>query len=202
MKTQKELKDLYMEIVKAEVFSGKKMQEFMRKQASYIVELSNGKIICLDKPRIDTTFCFGFGAYARSTEEDEERADALCRKAGTDVHYFKEKNMQNVNTGIEQLLNALTSDLKEVWTAPAYIGQPDDTRLVYYQILDCYESPDYDKDEPDGKGPNGMQKLCKADVERILDGLYEHRKLFEKRLDTYLKRYGLSKVTTWTFLRD
>ena len=28
------------------------------------------------------------------------------------------------------------------------------------------------------------------------------RKQFEKRLNTYLKRYGLSKIDTWSFLSD
>ena len=49
MKTQKELKDLYMEIVKTEVWPNSlTMQEYSRKKAAYIVELSSGKIICLD----------------------------------------------------------------------------------------------------------------------------------------------------------
>ena len=53
MRTQKELKDLYMEIIKAEVWpKSPKMQEFARKQVGYIIELSNGKIICVDKPSI------------------------------------------------------------------------------------------------------------------------------------------------------
>ncbi len=203
MKTQKELKDLYMEIVKAEVWAkSPKMQEFERKQVGYIIELSNGKIICLDKPSIEKDFCFGYGIYGITTDEEMKAASAACRRAEEDVHYFKEKNLQNIDTEIRQIQEALASDFYEVWVKPAYLGQPDDSKLVRYRILDDYESPDYDKDEPDGKGPNGMQKLCKADVERILDGLYERRKLFEKRLNTYLKRYGLSKVTTWTFLRD
>lgn len=203
MRTQKELKDLYMEIVKTEVWpSSLTMQEYSRKKAAYIVELSSGKIICLDKPSIDTEFCFGYGMYGKTTEEDEERASKLCRKAETDANYFREKNLQGINTRIEQIQQVLTSNCCEVWVKPAYIGQPDNTKLVCYDILDYYESPDYSKDEPDGKGPNGMQKLCKADIKRILDGLYESRKLFEKRLNTYLKRYGLSKITTWTYLRD
>lgn len=203
MKTQKELKDLYMEIISTEVWpNSPKMQEFARKQVAYIIELSNGKIICLDKPSIDTDFCFGYGMYARSTDEEENAAYAACRKAEVDENYFKYENLHDLNTKIQRILNILTADFNEVWVKPSYIGQPDDTRLVCYEILDCYESPEYGKDEPDGKGPNGMQKLCRADIERILDGLYESRKLFAKRLDTYLKRYGLSKVTTWTYLRD
>lgn len=203
MKTQKELKDLYMEIVRSEVWPNSlTMQEYSRKKAAYIVELSSGKIICLDKPSIDTEFCFGHGMYGQTTDEEMKAASAACRRAEEDVHYFKEKNLQNIDTEIRQIQEALASDFYEVWVKPAYLGQPDDSKLVRYRILDDYESPDYDKDEPDGKGPKGMRKLERGDVKRILDGLYESRKLFEKRLNIYLKRYGLSKVTTWTYLRD
>lgn len=157
MKTQKELKDLYMEIVKTEVWPNSlTMQEYSRKKAAYIVELSSGKIICLDKPSIDTEFCFGHGMYGKTTDEEMKAASAACRRAEEDVHYFKEKNLQNIDTEIRQIQEALASDFYEVWVKPAYLGQPDDSKLVRYRILDDYESPDYDKDEPDGKGPKGM----------------------------------------------
>ena len=88
MKTQKELKDLYMEIVKAEVWpKSPKMQEFARKQAGYIIELSNGKIICVDKPSIKKDFCFGYGMYLRSTDEEEDRAFSMAQKAETDPSF-------------------------------------------------------------------------------------------------------------------
>ena len=36
----------------------------------------------------------------------------------------------------------------------------------------------------------------------ILKGLKFARKCFEARLDTYLKRYGVSKLHTWTYWAD
>lgn len=194
MKTQKELKALYMEIIKAEVWANSlTMQEYAKKKAAYIVELSNGKIVCLDKPSIKKDFCFGYGMYARSTEEEENAACAACKRAEADISYFKTENLKELNGEIERLQRVLKSNYWEVWAKPAYYGQPEDTKLVCYDILGCYDVVLCDK---------GMQKLERGDIERILDGLYESKKLFEKRLDTYLKRYGLSKVTTWTYLRD
>ena len=40
------------------------------------------------------------------------------------------------------------------------------------------------------------------DLKNILS-VYEHEKAkFEKRLNTYLKKYGLSKLKTWSYLID
>lgn len=49
--TQKELRKKYMQIIKAEVYPyNKEMQKYSKKRCSYIVELSDGKIIRLYKP--------------------------------------------------------------------------------------------------------------------------------------------------------
>ena len=47
-----------------------------------------------------------------------------------------------------------------------------------------------------------LRKLDKEDIQLIIDGLEIVLKNFEKRLDTYLKKYGLSKIQTWTYLVD
>ena len=54
MMNQKELKEKYMNIIKTEVWQNDEhMQEFARKECEYVVELSNGNIIDIDKPRIE-----------------------------------------------------------------------------------------------------------------------------------------------------
>ena len=53
MKNQKELKEKYMDIIRAEVWqNSERMQEYARKECEYVVELSNGNIIDIEKPRI------------------------------------------------------------------------------------------------------------------------------------------------------
>lgn len=50
--TQKELEQKYMQIIKTQVYPhNEEMQEYSRKKCGYIIELSDGKIIGLDKPR-------------------------------------------------------------------------------------------------------------------------------------------------------
>ena len=40
------------------------------------------------------------------------------------------------------------------------------------------------------------------DVEKIIIAYEDVRSRFAKRLDTYLKRYGLSKVRSWSYWLD
>ena len=70
MKNQKELKEKYMNIIKTEVWqNSERMQEYARKECEYVVELSNGNIIDIEKPRIEKKFLFRYGnvcnIYAR-----------------------------------------------------------------------------------------------------------------------------------------
>lgn len=200
MRTQKELKDLYMEIIKAEVWpKSPKMQEFARKQVGYIIELANGKIICVDKPSIKKDFCFGYGMYLRSTDEEEDIAFSMAQKAETDPSYFLEQNLRNFNLRIEQL-RSVVGWKKEVYIFANYCGQPADSSLVSYTITDIFEGP---KLRPEcWKRYEGLQKLGDEDIQRIINGLEEAKKAFEKRLNTYLKKYGLSKLNVWTYLVD
>jgi hypothetical protein len=44
--------------------------------------------------------------------------------------------------------------------------------------------------------------MCDEDRLAILEGLKREREKFDKRLQTYLKRYGTSKIRTWTYWAD
>lgn len=57
--TQKELKKKYMQIIKTEAYPhDAKMQEYCKKRCGYIVELTDGKIIRLYKPRKHVPYDF------------------------------------------------------------------------------------------------------------------------------------------------
>ena len=99
MMNQKELKEKYMNIIKAEVWQNDEhMQEYARKECEYVIELSNGNIIDIDKPRIEKNFCFGMGMYATYTDEEFERAEGMAEKARTDVNYFIWNIGENMGT--------------------------------------------------------------------------------------------------------
>jgi hypothetical protein len=44
--------------------------------------------------------------------------------------------------------------------------------------------------------------LTEEDVQKIKVALEEEKEKFKKRLVTYLKKYGTSKLKVWTYWRD
>ncbi len=200
MKNQKELKDKYMEVIRKEVWvDSEHMQEFARKECAYVVELSNGNIISLEKPRIQKDFCFEMGMYGTYTQEEFERAEGLAEKAQTDVNYFIQNNMEQITNKIKYLKECLEKE-KECYTFTHYSGQPDKSILKSYNIVRICDNPEYCP----GRWSNckNLEKLDNDDIKAIIVGLEEVGKGFMKRLNTYLKKYGLEKLNIWTYCSD
>lgn len=197
---QKELKEKYMDIIRKEVWIGSEhMQEYARKNCEYVVELSNGNLIEIEKPRIKTDFCFGMGMFGTYSDEEFERAENAAENARTNEEYFISENLKQVTESIEMLNLCLARKL-ECYTYTAYSGQPETSRLKTYSVVYIADNPEY---EP-GRWSNlkDVQKLENGDIQRIIDGLEVVKERFTKRLHTYLKRYGLSKLNVWTYCRD
>ena len=100
-KEQKALKEKYMNIMVTEIYPNSvRMQEYARKKCEYVIELANGNIIDIDKPSIEKNFCFGYGMYARSTDEEVASAEACAEHAKTNTEYFIAENMKQVTENI------------------------------------------------------------------------------------------------------
>lgn len=56
--TQKELKEMYMNIIKTEVWEDEYMQNFAKKNCAYVVQFSNGDIADIEKPSIKKGLLF------------------------------------------------------------------------------------------------------------------------------------------------
>ena len=200
MKNQKELKEKYMNIIRAEVWQNdERMQEYARKECEYVVELSNGNIIDIEKPRIEKNFCFGMGMYATYTQEEFEAAEELADNARKNVDYFISENMKQITDKIYYLKEALENK-REVYTFLHYSGQPENSELVAYNCVRICDNPEYAPFR--WSNLQAVKKLSSEDIQAIIDGLEEVAKKFMKRLNTYLKRYGLEKLNVWTYCRD
>lgn len=200
MKNQKELKEKYMNIIKTEVWkNSERMQEYARKECEYVVELSNGNIIDIEKPRIEKNFCFGMGMYATYTQEEFEAAEELADNARKNVDYFISENMKQITDKIYYLKEALENK-REVYTFVHYSGQPEDSELVTYNCVRICDNPEYAPFR--WSNLQAVKKLSNEDIQAIIDGLEEVANKFMKRLNTYLKRYGLEKLNVWTYCRD
>ena len=184
MRTQQELKGIYANEITA-YWKQKSMIDYCIKKAAYIVELNAGELYEIEKPSIEKDFCFGYGYCGVSTEDDYRGAERARQNAATNQDYFIEKNLKP----IDEMIKAL--DEYEVYKRPHYCGQAPDSKLYNIEFKRYYDR------EPE----NGI-KLTPEEIADIKTGYQEVRKQFVKRLNTYLKRYGLSKLHTWTYLSD
>lgn len=181
---QKALRNRYMEIIR-EYWKSPRMIDYEEKQIGTIVELDNDDLYVIEKPRIETSFCFGYGMYLRSDEDEERAAFSMEKKARTDSSYFIEENLKPLNRWIEDLQSNKWGWGKQT----RYIGECN-PHLVSIEAFHSWEN------RPD------LTVLTDDEIKRIVAGYEEVKAQFTKRLNTYLKRYGLSKLNTWTYLRD
>lgn len=198
MRTQKELKPVLEKELRKVWGNDERMTSYCMKEAAYIIELSDGSILTIDKPRIKKDFCFGYGMYLQCTDEDFRRADGMREKAEKDVNYFMEKNLEEINGKIQ----ALKQDRKNVYTSLHYLGQEPGDLLKSYLVTREWETPDNEFDNRVFWNLKDIKQLDNDDIALIIAGLEEVKKSFIKRLNTYLKKYGLSKINAWTYLVD
>ena len=193
---QKELFSVYMEIVARDIWKNSPdMVEYERKTTQYIVELKSGDIIALDKPTIKTSFCFGYGYCGVTTQEDMDGAYNMMHHAETEESYFIKENLKGLNEYIESLRD------KDLFCyAYTRNGQAEDGRLKNFTIARLCDTPEYAPYR--FSALKDVKQLDMEDRERIAQGYEIVKAAFTKRLNAYLKRYGLSKLKTWTYLVD
>lgn len=188
--TQKELKAEYERILASEVWrNSPHMVEYCVKEAAHIVELTDGSIVVIEKPRIKKDFCFGYRDSRYDTEEYDE-ANKMADHARSSTDYFLAENL----AAIDDIINHLEGKERNSWDfhiCVPYNGQAQNSKLKKLQEI-------YWHDERGQKYP----KLKGENQSRVLEGYKVVRASFEKRLHSYLKRYGLSKVNSWSYWVD
>jgi len=188
--TQTQLKQRYAEILSAEVWHGDAhMVDFCVKKAAYIVELSSGDIVALEKPTMKKDFCFGY-SDSRYDTEDFDRAQAMARHARTNEDYFLSENLHELDNEIQRLESNEWNSWDYYICIP-YYGQPESSQLKAIKTFYRHESQ-----------AEKYQKLTGADRQQVAEAYKIIRANFEKQLRAYLKRYGLSKVRAWSYWQD
>lgn len=144
-----------------------------------------GTIITIDKPSIETRFCFGEHGF------DFDEVNETCDRLSRDEGYFIAENIRRCAAGgiIKNLEDG--HPFVPVLRREHYTGQTEDCRLGYVEWVYWY---DIDRDDPDILTADEIaeyRQMCEEEIEK-----------FTKRLRTYLKRYGLSKCDFWTYWAD
>lgn len=158
------------------------------KQASCVINL-RGYLVDYDKPRIETRFCFGEHGY------DFDEVVEECDRASRSEAHFMRENMDN--TDAKRVIDMLDGTGKcwrkayPILKPHRYCGQDDDCRIAYIEwTADA------------SKAFNDPMALTDDEKAELRQMMVEEQEKFEKRLKTYLKRYGLSKCRYWTYWAD
>lgn len=191
----KAIPDDLREIIKAEyskAWSGK-MLDYCINKVSRAIRIEDGCVFFWEKSRIETDFCFGESGY------DYDDARRMAAHARTSEEYFKSENLAE----FDNILKALEGNGEGYYynrvpyiRNESYCGADDLKlcRLAWYRPCELEREIDSEK--------NRLRLLYDNELAAIIDGYKAERAAFEKRLDRYLKRYGLEKVHAWTYWRD
>lgn len=157
-----------------EYLSTKKGAAYYKKHFIGAVKLNDGYYL-LGKPSIDTKFCFA------DEGPDYEYYKELMASEEKLKAYFLAENLSVIDRDVEELQGTTPMVVTTCWNDGRKSFTPGN----------CYYYPK-DGDEP----------MTNEQRSEIIKALQWSRSQFEKRLQTYLKRYGVSKLHTWTYWRD
>jgi hypothetical protein len=168
------MKDLSYYVESA--YGDQRMNKYFEKNTSEYVVLDNDCCLVLFKQHIEKDFCFGY-------YYDASEVDGCEEVAKKDVEYFLERNRRNLFKKSEK------------YVAFQNYGRG---KMYYYVPLEEYQDAER-RGELFLYGDREPYFLNDLENERLNNAIDKANAKFEKRLSTYLKKYGLSKVNTWTF---
>lgn len=194
---QSKLLDRYI----AEYLCGRKWAtvDLVHKSVARIVELNNGDLLAIYKPKIKTSFCFCYGYNGVGTQEEYGNAHAAKEIADTQESCFIRKNLEQLTETID-LMDVYIKSQTEGYcgTVPLvpYLGYAGES-IRTLRFLEKWRL----KSMTAARRSN-LREPTTDELNKIRSAYEKEVKAFEKRLQSYLKKYGLSKLRTWTYLSD
>lgn len=167
------------------VWHSKKMVDHCTDHTSGYLMI-DGIMVTFGKPSIQTDFWFGEHTY--DYDEVCETAQALS----TNEQYFMDTNLKNCKAW--RYIDAIENNKyghQPYLRGKAYCSQDDDCILGYIDFQRDYET--------NGKE---IKKLDENEKKMLLEFCKDELAKFEKRLRTYLKRYGMSKCHFGVYWAD
>lgn len=157
---------------------GQRDPDYILKAYESAVKLADG-IVLFDRPKIETKFCF------RDEGPDYEFYKECCANKDVLRDYFIRENM-------DQQRIAEPEEGQDM-----YIVNYGDNRTGREYVHFCRWPEDLNlrREDTFRKATDEERRTYLAELGRV-------RKAFRKRLDTYLKKYGVSKLHIWSYWAD
>ena len=168
-------------------YSGTKFDESGYKWAvsniGGVVELDNGLLYTLEKPRVKTDFCFGYGQNGVYDEESYR----FAVEGSKDI----KQKLAFINANLRMFDREYGYLFKEKLFCFRIRNYCNYNEVGIVQIA-CVEDAFY----------NQVGEVSDNDRKKIVEEVGRMRKDFEKRLEAYWKRYGAKHLRSWTYLVD
>lgn len=169
-----------------------------------IAALKNGMYFILEKQPIEKDFCFGYSTSFYSDEE-EKAAWKMAAKAQNDESYFIRKNLEHFNRLLDALDDSMTFSVLCRHYDTKKPGLNSLRELSFRRIVEILNDFNGQANLEEIKGtevPGRYYIMTDEDKEVARAAIKRAMEQHEKKVRTYLKRYGLSKVNAWTYWRD
>ena len=193
----------------AKVWKDQKMTDYCTNKVAEFEILPNGNIVTVDKRSIEKDFCFGESGY------DYDDAQAMAAHARKSEDYFKKQNMRYFEDCLNSLAECVNLNNNGMYVLAiatrAYYSQTEDCKLSephwckLTEVIDALGGSCVLEELPGTEVTiYGIpyRIATKEEIKQIRDMYERAAKNHEKRVDTYLKKYGTSKVRSWTYWRD
>lgn len=204
-KFQQELKERYAVAMKAVWGNSQNMIDYCVKQASVFIPVANNGIAVIDKPRIETDFYFGYSDCGQglSYEENNERVNHVSDHL---AEYFVSYNLRDINEKIkliEEILDSENKDGEYIIINSGHYSSDILGNARSLQIVKPYNFyTGYTTLEEIQRHDASAVVASIEDVKRYLEAYKFIKETFTKRLNTYLKRFGTSKLSVGTYWVD
>lgn len=191
-KSQDSLKEIFRSSLQQVYSKDSSMVDYCMKQVTFLVPICNGKyIVELTKPNIETEFWFGESdmGQGRSHEENSGLMNFIHRNI---EDYFVSENLSSIDNTIQKIKDVIAG--KSTLSARHHKYYNRCPNSVIHDVY--FENPWdawYGKDGED---------LSKADLKVLLDAYKLQREKFNKRLETYLKKYGRKHLRVSSYWID
>lgn len=204
--TDEERKEFW--IAEGETNNGLKMLDYHIKRYPLAVRLTDGRVIFCERHGLETSFCFGHGQNGITTEDESRRARENERHASSNEDYFISENMKGIRRMVVKAKGFYKGDFEGYRDSKycySYSVRPKEGRKEQQIFFSDYNKENLASLERHYLHPDQFETLALIegeDRQRIV-ALYEAEEANRfRRVQSYLKRYGLSKLKTWTYLVD
>ncbi|MBR5304875.1 MAG: hypothetical protein IKU37_08645 [Candidatus Gastranaerophilales bacterium] len=175
----KELKNQYIENILQTTFkNSEKMKKYFESDITNVVQLSAG-MMAFHKPHIKTSFCYSYDEVMDCHAGTDTYKQAL-KKCDVQAITFINDNLFDLNRQLKNLKES------KIYFIKNYYNNDMAVKFVNQEYADRFPTDIY-------------SEATDEDVEILIEAVKEEIVKFTKRLNTYLKKYGTSKLKTWTY---